>query len=72
MPAEQLQKKFDEVGANSAKRIINYCGGGIASSNNAFALSLLGYDNIAVYDGSLLEWGNDSSLPMETGLDAAH
>lgn len=63
---EQLRERFDSVQANEAERIITYCGGGIAASNNAFALSLLGYDNVHVYDGSMLEWGNDASLPMET------
>ncbi len=67
LPSDRLQKKFDEVGVGYARRIINYCGGGIASSNNAFALTLLGYDNVTVYDGSMLEWGNDASLPMEAG-----
>ncbi len=34
---------------------------------DAPALTLLGYDNVAVYDESLAEWGYDASLPMETG-----
>ena len=67
LTAEELQNNFDYINTSSAVRIINYCGGGIASSNNAFALSLLGYNNVTVYDGSLLEWGNDDSLPMEVG-----
>ena len=53
--------------AHGTEQVITYCGGGIASSNSAFALTLLGYDNVAVYDGSMFEWGNDESLPMETG-----
>jgi len=67
LSASQLQKKFEEVGVDIAERIIFYCGGGIAASNNAFVLRLLGYENVAVYDGSMLEWGNDASLPMEMG-----
>jgi len=66
LPAEQLREKFDVVNVNDAERIIAYCGGGIASSNTAFALTLLGFNNVAVYDASMLEWGNDESLPMET------
>lgn len=67
LPADLLREKFDTVNANKARRIISYCGGGIASANNAFMLTLLGYDNVAVYDGSMLEWGNDASLPMDMG-----
>lgn len=65
LPPEQLWEQFEAVGSSKAERIITYCGGGIAASNAAFILTLLGYDNVAVYDGSMLEWGNDPSLPME-------
>jgi len=72
LSSEKSQKIFEDVGADDAKHIINYCGGGIASSNNAFALTLSGYNNVSVYDGSLLEWGNDASLPMEMDLTAVY
>lgn len=62
---EKLLKNFHTAGIDRSQRIINYCGAGIASSNNAFTLFLLGYSNVAVYDGSLLEWGNDGSVPMD-------
>jgi len=65
LSADQLQDNFDEVDVDAAENIITYCGGGIAASNDAFVLNLLGYDNVAVYDGSMFEWGNDISLPME-------
>jgi len=55
------------VGADAAEKIITYCGGGIAASNDAFVLSMLGYKNVAVYDASMSEWASDQSLPMETG-----
>jgi thiosulfate/3-mercaptopyruvate sulfurtransferase len=67
LPADQLAEKFAHVGADSAKRVITYCGGGIAASNDAFILTLLGYENVAVYDASMSEWAADSSLPMQTG-----
>ena len=67
LPAEQLAEQFAQVGADSAERVITYCGGGIAASNDAFILTLLGYENVAVYDASMSEWAADSSLPMQTG-----
>lgn len=67
LPAEQLQRLYNAVDVNNAEKIIAYCGGGIAASNTAFTLSLLGYENISIYDGSMLEWGNYSSLPMDVG-----
>ena len=48
-------------------RIITYCGGGIVASTDAFVLTRLGYNNVAVYMASLEEWANDPSNPMEIG-----
>ncbi len=66
LPAGRLREKFDAVGASGAERLIAYCGSGIAASDDAFALALLGYENISVYDASMAEWGHDETLPMET------
>ena len=62
-----LRAKFQAVGALDAKRVVTYCGGGIAASSDAFILTLLGRDDVAVYDASLSEWANDPSMPMERG-----
>ena len=67
LPAEALRAKFQAVGALDAKRVVTYCGGGIAASSDAFILTLLGRDDVAVYDASMSEWANDPSLPMEKG-----
>ncbi|MGE5595424.1 MAG: sulfurtransferase [Hyphomicrobiales bacterium] len=67
LPAEELRKRFEGAGARQAERVITYCGGGIAATSDAFVLTLLGHDNVSVYDGSLSEWAADESLPMETG-----
>ncbi len=62
-----LRRRFADAGALSAGRVITYCGGGIAASSDAFVLTLLGHDQVSVYDASLSEWARDPSLPMETG-----
>ena len=62
---EVLRGRFAAAGALDAGRVITYCGGGIAASSDAFVLTLLGKDDVAVYDASLSEWANDPSLPME-------
>jgi thiosulfate/3-mercaptopyruvate sulfurtransferase len=62
-----LRAKFQAAGALDARRVVTYCGGGIAASSDAFVLTLLGRDDVAVYDASLSEWAADASLPMERG-----
>ena len=67
LPPAELRARLDAAGALTAKRVITYCGGGIAATTVAFALALSGRDDVAVYDGSLSEWCADPSLPMERG-----
>lgn len=66
LPAEQLRTTFAAVGALNRSQVITYCGGAIAACSDAFVLTLLGVTNVAVYDGSLLEWAGDPTLPLET------
>ncbi|MGA9869252.1 MAG: rhodanese-like domain-containing protein [Acetobacteraceae bacterium] len=66
LPAATLRARFADVDALD-KRVITYCGGGIAASADALVLVMLGHENVAVYDASLSEWAPDSALPMETG-----
>ena len=66
LPAETLRAKFGAVGALD-KRVITYCGGGIAASADALALVMLGHTDVRLYDASLSEWAVDPALPMETG-----
>jgi thiosulfate/3-mercaptopyruvate sulfurtransferase len=65
LDADVLRAKFQAAGVLDAKRVVTYCGAGIAASSDAFVLTLLGRDDVAVYDASLLEWANDPTLPME-------
>jgi thiosulfate/3-mercaptopyruvate sulfurtransferase len=63
----RLRERFARSGALERRRVITYCGGGIAATLDAFALELLGHPDIAVYDGSLSDWTRDPHAPMETG-----
>ena len=60
-----VQRIFADADATPDKRIVNYCGGGISATIGFFAQKLMGYDNIAMYDASMQEWGFDETLPME-------
>lgn len=62
-----LRALFEDAGITPDREVVAYCGGGIAASNDAFVLTLLGYDKVSLYDASLSEWARDENLPMETG-----
>ena len=47
------------------EKVITYCGGGIAATNLAFAITMTGFKNITVYDASLNEWAKNKKLPLE-------
>ena len=61
---------FRAAGATPDKRILNYCGGGIAATLDAFLQHQLGYSDIAVYDASMSEWAKDETLPIESDATA--
>ena len=62
VPDDQLREMMKGTGA--PRRIITYCGGGIAATVTAMAYLLLGHKNVAVYDGSLYEWKGEG-LPLD-------
>jgi thiosulfate/3-mercaptopyruvate sulfurtransferase len=66
-PAAEIEAAFERAGVRGAKRVITYCGGGISATVDAFALKLIGVENVAVYDGSMSEWAADPALPLVTG-----
>lgn len=62
-----LREPFEKIGAlDPDKKVITYCGGGIAATWNALLLNKLGQKNVAVYDGSMNEWASDPSCPLVT------
>ncbi|MEM6438949.1 MAG: rhodanese-like domain-containing protein [Pseudomonadota bacterium] len=66
-PPDVVAAAFQAAGAALEKRVLNYCGGGIAATLDAFLQHQLGYEDIAVYDASMSEWAKDETLPMEQG-----
>ncbi len=66
LPAAVLREKFAGIGALD-RRVIAYCGGGIAASADALILTMLGHEDVVIYDASLSEWAKDEALPMATG-----
>ncbi|WP_423743686.1 sulfurtransferase (plasmid) [Haladaptatus sp. SPP-AMP-3] len=66
--AAELCDLYESEGVTNDQQVVAYCRIGERSSIAWFALSeLLGYDNVANYDGSWTEWGNLVDAPIETG-----
>jgi thiosulfate/3-mercaptopyruvate sulfurtransferase len=61
---EQLRERLGGMGD---ERVVAYCGAGISATLDAFALTLLGAPDVAVYDGSMSEWVADPALPLDRG-----
>lgn len=68
LPLDDLRREFEAAGLlDPAKKVVTYCGGGIAATGVAHALALVGRDDVAIYDGSMTAWAADPELPLVTG-----
>ena len=64
---EDLKAMYDEAGITPDHSIIAYCHSGVRSAHTTFVLTqLLGYPQVANYDGSWTEWSYYDELPFET------
>ncbi|MGB0747386.1 MAG: sulfurtransferase [Magnetospiraceae bacterium] len=63
--AGQIRAAFEEAGLQLDQPMIASCGTGVTACVPTFAAFLLGYDRVAVYDGSWAEWGSDPNRPVE-------
>jgi thiosulfate/3-mercaptopyruvate sulfurtransferase len=65
MPKAELERLFAAV---PSQPVINYCNTGHQAATNWFILSeVLGRPGISLYDGSLSEWTEEPSRPVEVG-----
>ena len=65
--AEDLRTAFTAAGVNLARPVVTSCGSGVTACVLAFAMHLIGKDDVALYDGSWTEWGSDPALPKAVG-----
>lgn len=66
-PAGKLRQLFADAKVDIAQPFISLCGSGVTACLPALAAYLLGFDHVAIYDGSWAEWGNLPDTPAELG-----
>jgi thiosulfate/3-mercaptopyruvate sulfurtransferase len=69
-PRETLEALVAGAGLDPGKRTIVTCGSGVSASGSYLALLEAGFSDVAVYDGSWLEWSHDG-LPTVPKPQAA-
>jgi thiosulfate/3-mercaptopyruvate sulfurtransferase len=62
---DELRELLFKANVARGRRMVCYDGSGIAAAKLAFALTLLGHDDVAVYDGGWSDWGNRLDLPVD-------
>lgn len=63
-PEKILSDLYQSKSVSHAKSIVTLCQTGVRATHTYFALRLLGYPRVSVYDGSWAEWGNSKSTPI--------
>lgn len=63
----ELSAIFDAAEVNRQAPIYTSCGSGVTACNVTLALYELGNQDVAVYDGSWVEWGSAGDVPVEQG-----
>ena len=64
-PGAELLAMLGAARVDPAKRLVCYDSAGLGACKLAFVLSLLGCQDVAVYDGGWSEWGDRLDLPVE-------
>ncbi len=67
---EELRAFYKEAGVPMDKKVVVYCHNGMLASYSWFVLTqLVGHPNVAIYDGSSLEWTNHPDTPLVKGAE---
>lgn len=64
LPADEIEGLLAGAGIRRDLPTITYCQGGIRAAHAAFAMELVGFENVRVYDGSMRDWANREDTPL--------
>ncbi|MEO1207257.1 MAG: 3-mercaptopyruvate sulfurtransferase [Pseudomonadota bacterium] len=65
--ADGLRAVFGQADVDTRSNIVATCGSGVSAAVLALALARIGNAQVAIYDGSWAEWGQNNGLPVATG-----
>lgn len=63
----EIAAMLEEAGITPDKKLAFYCGTGWRGSEAFYNAWLMGWPDVAIYDGGWFEWSNDPGNPIETG-----
>lgn len=64
-PDGELRARLHGANLARGRRMVTYDGSGVAATKLALVLTVLGHDDVAVYDGGWAEWGDRLDLPVD-------
>jgi thiosulfate/3-mercaptopyruvate sulfurtransferase len=67
LPEAELRGLLRAKGIDLSQPIIATCGSGTSACTLLLAAELLGFHDVALYDGAWTEWGGQNDTPIETG-----
>lgn len=68
LPADELRRRYAELGVEAGRPVAVYCGSGVTAAHDVAALAIAGID-AALYPGSFSQWSRDASRPVATGQE---